>query len=181
VNRLSVVWLIRLGTALLAAGLISGGLAATAGAAKPTRIRMEVTKKDLVFKGPSTIERGTDLQVINETNPKKVGPHTFSIIKRKFLPETNKQYKNCFATGICGPIALAHEFDDVTGKIGRRTVEVGKTGWDKPFSEKHTGDSWYTEGKNNRQTRKISAEPGTKLFYFCAVHPWMQGKITVVK
>lgn len=169
--------------ACLAVALVGSSVAAAAqGGKKPTRIWMESTKKDLFFKGPSTIKQGTDLQVINDTNPKKVGPHTFSIVKRKFVPSTKKQMKNCFSPkGICLPIAIAHEFDEQTGKVNKRTVEVGDTGWDKAFSMHHFGDSWYTEEKNNRQTRKVSAKPGTKLFYICAIHPFMQGKITVVK
>jgi hypothetical protein len=171
--------------AFIAVGMMGSGLAMASGPArggqKPTRIRMEASKKDLYFKGPSTIKQGTDLQVINDTNPKKVGPHTFSIIKRKFLPSSKNQMKHCFDKGICGAVAAAHEFDEMTGKIGRRTVEVGDTGWDRSFTDKHFGDSWYTQEKNNRQTRTVSAKPGTKLFYICAVHPFMQGKITVVK
>jgi hypothetical protein len=180
----------RLGIATVVAGalvvaMIGGGVATAAtparGGKKPTRIRMESSKKDLYFRGPATIKRGTDLQIVNHTNPKKVGPHTFSIVKRKFVPSSKKQIRHCFDRGICASIAAAHEFDEKTGKVNRRTVEVGSTGWDKGFTDKHFGDSWYTEAKKNRQTRKVTAKPGTKLFYICAVHPFMQGKITVVK
>ncbi len=170
--------------ALVAGSVATAAQPARGGGKKPTRIWIKSGKseKDLRFKGPETIKQGTDLQVINDTNPKKVGPHTFSIVKRKFLPSTKKQIKKCFSpAGICLPIAVAHEFDPATGKIGKRTVDAGNTGWDKAFTMKHVGDSWYTEGKNNRQTREVSAKPGTKLFYMCAVHPWMQGKIKVVK
>ena len=169
--------------ALVSSSVGTAAQPARGGGKKPTRIWMKSGKseKDLRFKGPETIKQGTDLQVINDTNPKKVGPHTFSIVKRKFVPSSSKQINKCFSKGICGPIAIAHEFDPSTNKINKRTVEVGNTGWDKAFSAKHVGDSWYTEEKNNRQTREVSAQPGTKLFYICAVHPWMQGKITVVK
>src|SRR4051794_11560594 len=78
--------------ACLTVALVGSGIAAAAQPAragkKPTRIWIKSGKseEDLRFTGPSTIKQGTDLQVINDTNPKKVGPHTFSIVKRKFLP-----------------------------------------------------------------------------------------------
>ena len=170
--------------AALAIALLSGGVASahdSARAVKPTKIKMKVDGREPIFSGPATIEQGTDLQVVNRSDPKKVGPHTFSIVKRKFLPTTKKEGKQCFSKGICGPIAVAHEFDPGTGKVGKRTVEIGKSGWDKAFSLDHPGDSWYTGKENQQQTRTVSAKPGTKLFFICAVHPFMQGKITVVK
>ena len=44
-----------------------------------------------------------------------------------------------------------------------------------------TGDTWYTETKNAKESRTISAKAGTTLTYFCAVHPNMVGTIKVVK
>lgn len=170
--------------AALSIALLSGGVASaqdSARAAKPTKIKMTVDNREPVFSGPATIEQGTELKVVNRSNPKRVGPHTFSIVKRKFLPTTKKEGKQCFSKGICGPIAVAHEFDPKTGKVAKRTVEIGKSGWDKAFSLDHPGDSWYTGKENQQQTRTVSAKPGTKLFFICAVHPFMQGKITVVK
>jgi hypothetical protein len=154
--------------AALSIALLSGGVASaqdSARAAKPTKIKMTVDNREPVFSGPATIEQGTELKVV----------------KRKFLPTTEKEGKQCFSKGICGPIAVAHEFDPKTGKVAKRTVEIGKSGWDKAFSLDHPGDSWYTGKENQQQTRTVSAKPGTKLFFICAVHPFMQGKITVVK
>jgi plastocyanin len=34
-------------------------------------------------------------------------------------------------------------------------------------------------GPHNSITIKVTAKPGTTLHFFCAVHPWMQGKIVV--
>lgn len=173
-------------TALVAVGMMGGGLAMAGGAArgghKPTRIRMEASKKDLFFKGPSTIERGTDLQIVNDSNPRKVGPHTFTVVKRKFLPGSKQEMKQCEkGKGVCGQVAAAHQYDPATNKVNRPTVEVGKSGWDKAFTDKKIGDSWYTEKKGAKQTRTVKAKAGTKLFYVCVVHPFMQGKIKVVK
>jgi plastocyanin len=44
-----------------------------------------------------------------------------------------------------------------------------------------TGDSIAVQsgGPHNSITIKVTAKPGTTLHFFCAVHPWMQGKIVV--
>jgi len=179
-RRIGIVGVV---VAALALGVAGTGTAAAKDSARAatTKIKIEIEHKEPVFVGPSTIKQGSSLQIVNDSNPKKIGPHTFSIVKRKLLPSSKKEFKQCFQKGVCGSIAAAHEYDPATNKINKPTVEVGETGWDKAFSKDHTGDSWYTEKKNTRQSRVVSAKPGTKLFYLCAVHPFMQGKITVVK
>ena len=62
-----------------------------------------------------------------------------------------------------------------------RAVDNGKKGWDTPFTEKQNGDSWVAQAKGDTQSRKVTAKSGTTLYYFCLVHPFMQGKIKVVK
>ena len=178
----------RLATILAGGGMLAFGLAGTGAAtadenakAKKTRIHMEVVKGEDVFVGPPTIEQGSKLEVVNDSNPRKRGPHTFSIIKRKFLPQTKKEGRSCFMKGICGAIAVAHEFDPETGQVNRPDIEVGKTGWDRAFTLDRVGDSWYTDEKGAKTSRKVAAEPGTKLTYFCAIHPFMAGKIEVVE
>jgi hypothetical protein len=34
--------------------------------------------------------------IVDKTNPKKVGPHTFSLVKKGLRPETTNEIKNCF-------------------------------------------------------------------------------------
>ena len=140
-------------------------------------------EKDLAFAGPDTIKAGKNLKIENSTNPKQVGPHTFSLVEKKLLPKTEKEMKNCFSPGaICLAIAIAHEFDPETEEINKQDVEVGKDGWDTPFDsadEGAEGDSWYTETKDETTKRKVKAKAGTKLTYFCAVHPWMVGTVKV--
>jgi plastocyanin len=34
-------------------------------------------------------------------------------------------------------------------------------------------------GRDKTNTVKVTAKPGTTLYFLCAVHPWMQGKIVV--
>ncbi len=174
---------------LLVIGLTTGGIADAHHAARganTAKIKMVEKKKDLFFKGPKTVEQGQELQIVNKTNPKKVGPHTFSLVQKKLRPKVRKNEhktgKHCFEPGgICLAIAIAHKFDPSTNQINKPVVETGKKGWDHQFTKNGKGDSWYTETKDERNTRKVSAKAGTTLFYMCAVHPWMQGKVKVVK
>ncbi len=142
----------------------------------PRTILMKNKGKDVIFfTGPKTISRGAKLTVRNDSNPKVVGRHTFSLVKKDRLPKTRKQRLKC---PICGTIALAHEFRAKTNKIDEPTVDVGRKGWDTSFGK--TGDSWFVSKRGKSQTRKVTAPVGTTLRYFCGVHPSMQGKIKVV-
>ena len=178
----------RLGAIVVAGAMLAFGLSGTGAAtaddqarAGKTKILMDAVKGEDVFVGPSTVKQGSKLEVVNESNPRKRGPHTFSIVKRKLLPQTKTDGKKCFSKGVCGAIGVAHEFDPETGQVNKPTVEVGETGWDRAFTLDRVGDSWYTDEKGAKQSRMVSAQPGTKLFFICAVHPFMQGKIEVVR
>ena len=42
------------------------------------------------------------------------------------------------------------------------------------------GDSWFSGDRPGRSiTQEVTANPGT-LYFVCAIHPWMQGRIDVV-
>lgn len=141
-------------------------------------ISMELKGKDLFFAGPTSIKSGDELQILNNTDPKKIGPHTFSLVKKKLLPDLDKQaIKDCYKEGVCLQIAKAHKFDFQNDTIGRRLVRAGKEGWDKSFGKR--GDSWVAEQEGDTFSQKVSAPPGTTLFYLCDIHPFMQGKIKV--
>ena len=155
-------------TAALAALLVVavGGGAATAKPAhtkakKTAVIDMAKQGKDLFFEGPKTVASGANLKIKNLTNPRAVGPHSFSLVQ----------------------IALWHQVDINTNPptIGENPVEVGKQGWDRMGNFKRKGDSWIAERKNEKFKRKVTAKPGKTLYFMCVVHPFMQGKIKVVK
>ena len=66
-------------------------------------------KGGLRFVAPKTIVAGEELEVLNETNPKQVGPHTFSLVTKGSIPKTPKARKNCFTPKhICMAIANWH-------------------------------------------------------------------------
>lgn len=172
--------------AIACMAMVVGGVsAASAGDAPAKRVSVATIDmyqkgRDLGFSGPRRVSRGSELIIDNRTDPNNVGPHTFTLIRKRRLPTTRNQMKNCERNkGVCGKIAVAHEFDPKTFVVNKPDVDVGRLGWDRSFGKQ--GDSWYTETKGEQTSRIVSARPGTTLRYFCVVHPFMKGKIKVVK
>jgi plastocyanin len=120
----------------------------------------------------TVIKSGGTLTIVNKTDQ----PHSFSLVKRSQLPRNMAQMEGCFGPGPCDELAVAHgAVDPETGEERDPTiplVNVGKEGFDRP------GDS-VVFGPNSKTTVKITAKKGTKLYYLCAIHPWMQGKLDV--
>jgi hypothetical protein len=176
--------------AVTALGVLAQG-GAIAGAAKGgkdvavIKAKANLKKEKIFFKGDDTVERGQQLEVRIRTNIEDVGPHTFSLVKKSALPKTKKELKGCFESGICGPIAVDWhevEFSEENPEeftVGRPKVKTGNKGWDTLGNFKREGDSIYLETRGDSFSQKVSAEKGSKLFYICAVHPEMQGKIKV--
>lgn len=165
--------------ALVAGTSASAGPDAGAGAA-PATITMQLKQGKFFFSGATRVRAGSKLRIRNNTDPMRGGHHTFTLVRKSVLPESRQEQGDCFAGGICLPIAMAHQFDEATGKVGRPLVRAGRRGWDRSFTSKRKGDSWYTETDGESFSQKVSARPGTTLRYMCAVHPEMQGKIKVI-
>jgi hypothetical protein len=158
--------------------LLCGLGAASAGAATIT-VR-EVAGK-LRFVGPEAVSEGETLQIVNRTNPLKLGPVTFSLVRPGYLPKTRHAQAVCFTPGhICWSIA---EWQGVHGE-GTPTInpaEAGEPGWDTPGSTSVPGDSWFsgmTRGASFSQP--VTAKAGTRLWFMDAIHPWLRGTIKVV-
>jgi plastocyanin len=176
-------------TAVTAVGVI--GFATVGGAsAKPVNkaddetaatITMAVDGKNLVFQGPRSVDSGSQLKIVNATDPSKVGPHTFTLVDKSDLPKDKQSIKDCekLKSDFCAGIVKDHKVNLKTGKIGRPSLDTGKKGWDTPYTEDEKGDSWVAQAEGDTQKREVSAKPGTTLYYFCLVHPFMQGKIKV--
>ena len=76
------------------------------------------------------MHQGDELKIVNETNPKKVGPHTFSLVTKGSLPKTPKARKNCFTPKhICLSIAQWHGFNPKTEQITINPAKAGLPGW----------------------------------------------------
>lgn len=142
-------------------------------------ITMELEGKNVFFDGPSSIDSGQELAIVNNTNPRQIGPHTFTLVEKSELPKSKQEIKDCekFKAEFCLRILEAHKVNLKKETIGKPSVDVGKTGWDRSFGKK--GDSWVAQTEGEEEDRVVSAKPGTKLFYFCLVHPVMQGKLKV--
>jgi hypothetical protein len=171
----------------VSAAALTLALVGTAAAATPTGvtdvISMDLTKGKLKFTGPESVTVGDQLEIVNKTNPKQVGPHTFSLVTKGSLPKTPKARKGCFAPKkICLAIAIWHGFNPKTEKITKNPAKAGPAGWSTMGDAKSKkGDSWFSgEKKGGHFSQEVTAEAGTTLYYMCAVHPWMQGKVNVV-
>jgi plastocyanin len=123
---------------------------------------------------------------IVELRNKSGEPHTFSLVDPADLPQTNKQIRHCFDSGICGQIAAAHGIAPPDFKIKQRRVDNGDPGLDTAFSsgtEKakrglpQDGDSIIYNTNVKHWT--VSSSTGQTLHFMCAIHPWMQGQIDV--
>jgi hypothetical protein len=135
--------------------------------------------KNLEFQGPHKVTKGAKLQIVNATDPQKVGPHTFTLVKKKNLPTTKQEQKDCEKgkSDVCNDVIKALKADPDTGEVKKPIVDVGKQGWDRSFGKK--GDTWFTQEENSDNERKVSAKAGKTLHYFCVVHPFMHGEIKV--
>lgn len=167
----------------VAAVLVTGGPASassTTAKAEATVISMEQEGKNLFFDGPKTVERGDTLKIKNNTNPRKIGPHTFSLVKDKDLPGDD-DIRDCERelADICGAIVKWHKVDLDTGEVRRNPVEADAKGWDQLGSKKRKGDSWVAEKRKATFKQKVTAPEGKTLTFICAVHAGMQGKIEV--
>lgn len=167
----------RLRFGAIALTLVLGVAAVPAYAAETVDISGK-TGKNLRFVGPDTISSGERLAVKNRTNPRQVGPHTFSLVADKHRPSRG-EYNACYqGGGVCNAIFEAHEAGPKG--IGKRSVDDGRPGWDLHFNKRREGDSWVTDDRGARHARVVSARPGTTLYLFCAIHPNMQDQIRVV-
>jgi hypothetical protein len=141
-------------------------------------------KGGLRFVAPKTIVAGENLSVVNTTNPHKVGPHTFSLVEKSLIPKTAKARQLCFTKGhICKAIASWHGVKG-NGPVKVNPVTVGVPGWDTLGSLTKKGDSWFTGEKPGTSieqpvTADVAAGP-TKIYFICAIHPWMHGSIEVL-
>lgn len=173
---------IALAVGLTASLVLAPALANGAGNLGPANtVYMKAGKGGLRFEAPKTIVAGEDLAVLNQTNPKQVGPHTFSLVTKGSLPKTPKARQNCFTPKhICMAIAHWHGVKG-NGPVKVNPVDAGLEGWDTLGSVTKEGDSWFTGSKSGTSiTEKVTAAAGTTIYFMCAIHPWMQGSVEVL-
>jgi hypothetical protein len=159
-----------------------GSGSASASASEGATILIKGSRKEpLRFITPKTVVSGEDLTIVNDTNPKQIGPHTLSLVPESLWPETKAERKPCFTPGhICMAIAKWHGVKGEDSPPTKNPAKAGKAGWDTEGTVSKTGDSWFTGKANAEFAQEVSAAPGTTLHFICAVHPWMHGSVEVV-
>jgi hypothetical protein len=147
-------------------------------------ITMSLVKHKLKFVAPETVTVGDQLEIINKTNPKQVGPHTFSLVTKGSVPKTPKAQHSCFTPKkICFAIAQWHGFNPKTERITTNPAKAGPPGWSTMGNATgKKGDSWFTgETKSGTHiSQEVTAEAGTTLYFICAIHSFMHGQVKVV-
>jgi hypothetical protein len=164
----------------------SGSGASASETLKPLEatIYMKADKKGLRFVAPDTIAAGASLEVVNQSDPRKFGPHTFSLVTKGSLPKTPNARKLCFAKGhICRAIARWHGVKG-NGPVKVNPAEAGLPGWDTLGNNTREGDSWFSGNKPGGSfTQPVSVDVAagpTRIYFLCAIHPWMQGSSEIV-
>lgn len=169
-----------IGCAAFGAGLAG---AETTPTGTTNTIYMKEVKGKLKFVAPPAVHQGDELEIVDQTDPRKVGPHSFSLVTKDSLPKTPQARKGCFAPKrICMSIAQWHGFSPKTGKVSINPAEAGPAGWSTLGSTSKKGDSWFSEKKGGSFSQQVTADPVTTptIYFLCAIHPWMQGKTTVL-
>jgi len=147
-------------------------------------VYMKADKKGLRFVAPKTIVAGEELTIVNQSNPRQVGPHTFSLVTKGSLPKTPKARQLCFTPNhICKAIAAWHGVKG-NGPVKQNPATAGAEGWDTLGSVSKKGDSWFTgekPGTSFSQAVTVDTSAGASRIYFlCAIHSGMQGSINVL-
>ncbi|HMC06531.1 MAG TPA: hypothetical protein VKG89_03955 [Solirubrobacterales bacterium] len=127
------------------------------------------------FVFPSSVHVGDQLEIVNKTNPTVIGPHTFSLVKHRLIPNTKREVNRCGHKGhICKAIGRWHK------NGARQLSQAGSPGWDKQGDLKHRGDSWFTTTTPGTSFQQVvSAPPGTVLHFMCGIHAFMHGQVLV--
>jgi plastocyanin len=110
------------------------------------------------------VHHGQQVRWVHRDNSEE--PHTVTIVNKDQVPTSADEVFSC---KVCREALKSHF---AGGKLKRKVDDNGDGGLDA------AGDSLvFFPGQP--VSREITAPAGTKLFYVCAIHPWMQGKIVV--
>ncbi len=123
--------------------------------------------------GTITVHSGQKLTLVDKDN--FGDPHVFVISPKKDLPRND--HGNPFANPVLRVVAPEILNDPSNPDAGFKTLSanVGKPGLNT------VGDALVLLHKGSTSSAIVSAKPGTTLYFFCAIHLWMQGEIKVVK
>ena len=134
--------------------------------------------QDNMFFSPGTVTVTSGESItFKYGDTKAMEPHTLTIVKKSDLPKNGEEAENC---RVCEKLATPHLKNpkappEQNNPIVHWVLNKGQPGLDT------VGDSVAIQqpGSHKSGTIDVSAPAGTTLYYLCAVHPWMQGKIVV--
>ncbi len=170
-------------------GLVAGGsaVAAAATGAAPKHTTINAVTSTIVKinryiqdgtrwqKDVYTVRSGGTITIANLAASD--GPHTFSVVRRSDLPRTINQINNC---QICNTIAKEHGANPQSQAPPKFLFVENGTGSTTPPNVDRPGDSAFIAPVQHASvTLKVTAKPGTTLYFMCAIHPWMQAKLIV--
>jgi plastocyanin len=166
--------------ATFALGSSSGAASSATVVAKDNGVSISPNKymQDNMFFSPGTVTvKSGGTITFKFDKPGSMEPHTMTILHQSDLPKTGAQAENCKP---CERYATPHLKNpkappDQNNPIVHWTLNKGNPGFNT------VGDSVAIQepGEHKSVTIKVTAKPGTTLYFVCAVHPWMQGKIIV--
>ena len=174
--------------ATAAIGLAAGGVASAA--QKKNEIRIvggtvfkagKFVKDDVRF-APRNISRQVGRDRDAQEPREDPAPHTITFVEKRFMP---KSFEVAVERASC---SAAHQVDPTNEEAppgvlvvdnGAAVPQGGTLNADTGFTPDKAGDSAFIAPDQKTFSFKVTAKKGSKLFYFCAIHPWMQGKITV--
>jgi plastocyanin len=125
---------------------------------------------------PGTVTVASGSTLTFTYSDKEDEPHTLTIVNKSDLPRTVAQVDQCKP---CREYATPHLKNPKAppgdnNPIVHWTLNQGQPGLDA------VGDSLAIQpGAHKRNSAVISAPSGTVLYFLCAIHPWMQGRIIV--
>jgi hypothetical protein len=123
-----------------------------------------------------TVKSGGTLHIVNVAADE--GPHTFTVLARKDEPRTLAALFQC---KICEKLGKAHGADPNSNAPPKFQYLENGVGKKTPPLVDRPGDSGVTgSGKKGESIDlKVTAPAGTKLYFICLIHPWMQAEVDV--
>jgi len=122
------------------------------------------------------VKSGGTLHIVNQAADE--GPHTFTVVRESDEPKTGLQILNC---EICNKLAKAHGADPNSDAPPKFQYLENGVGQKTPPKVDKPGDSGVTgAGKKGESINlTVTAPAGTKLYFMCLIHPWMQAEVDV--
>jgi len=123
-----------------------------------------------------SVKSGGTLHIVNMAADE--GPHTFTVLAKKDEPRT---LATLFQCKICEKLAKAHGADPNSNAPPKFQYLENGVGQKTPPLVDRPGDSGVTgKGKKGESIDlKVTAPAGTKLYFMCLIHPWMQAVVNV--